>query len=140
MADGIDASPAEARYENTAALEWTVKAHEMLRRGELHARAFYSDEVLSAHVWGTCPRCGHALDVRETLAAAVITPRGSRGWWTALTGAITGQPTSRDFDLPAEIPIDVGCACEYPHAGAPDRTWGCGVSFRIQARVGSGAT
>lgn len=137
MSDGTGQSP-EERFENTASYAWTERAHEMLQRGELHAKAFATDGALSARVWGLCPRCGHGLDVREPLSAAVTTTRGNRGLWGALAGILTGKTVTGDPDLPAEIPVDVECGCGQFHPGAPGNSTGCGVSFRVLAPLRPG--
>jgi hypothetical protein len=138
MSDSAGQPPAEDMFENTAAYAWTERAHEMLQRGDLHAKAFATDGVLSAHVWGLCPRCAHELDVRETLSAAVTTTRGNRSLWGALAGALTGKTVTGDPDLPAEIPVDVECGCGHSHHGAQEKTTGCGVSFRVLAPLRPG--
>lgn len=116
-------------YENTADQVWEDHARELYQRCELQIEAFDTAGVVSAQVWGPCPRCGHDLNVQETLRLPVTSLRGRR--WDALTGrGPRGGPGIPDT-------IEVGCGCEHTHPGAPARTdgtgkvRGCGVSFRL---------
>jgi hypothetical protein len=76
-------------------------------------------------VWGTCPRCGHELNVQMTLSTPIPGSHRERGLWAALT--------RRDVPAPAGIPesVEVGCGCGHTHPGAPEPVTGCGVSFRL---------
>jgi len=115
----------EVAYENITSLEWSQRAFDLLQRGQLHVKIFNTDGVISAHVWGPCPRCGHDLDYRPTLSAIVPELGGSRGLWTALTG----RSTLKGSSVPEAV--DVGCGCGRDHPGAPKTVRGCGVSFRL---------
>jgi hypothetical protein len=123
--DTGDASAGEVAYENTANEAWARQALDLYRRGELQVEAFDTEGVVSAQVWGTCPRCGHQLDVQQTLSVPIIGSGGGRGLWQALTG--------RDVPVAKGIPdaVEVGCGCEKTHPGAPEQVTGCGVSFRL---------
>lgn len=116
---------AEVPYENTAAGDWALKAIDFLRSRQLQVQAFDTDGVVSAQVWGTCPRCSHELNVQMTLSAPVIGLRGGRELWAALT--------RRDIPASPGIPpaVEIGCGCGYTHPGAPEQVTGCGVSFRL---------
>ena len=74
---------------------------------------------------GTCPRCGHELDVQQTLSTPIIDVRRGRGLWQELTG--------REVPAAAGIPdtVEAGCGCGHAHPGAPGQVTGCGVSFRL---------
>jgi hypothetical protein len=123
--DIVGASAAEVVYENTADEAWAREALELYRRRELQVQAFDTEGVVSAQVWGTCPRCGHELDVQQTLSVPIIGSGEGRGVWQALT--------RRDVPSAAGIPdaVEVGCGCGKTHRGAPEQVTGCGVSFRL---------
>lgn len=112
--------PGEANYEESAAYRWTERAYELLVTGDLHGRAFTSDGVLSSHVWGECPRCGHPLDDRQVHTAVV----SGVGRWP---GRVTRRGTP-----PPPLDVDVACGCKHAHPLAPPDTTGCGVSFRVE--------
>ncbi|WP_326555142.1 hypothetical protein [Micromonospora sp. NBC_01813] len=113
----------QPQYAQTAAYEWTERAYRLLLGGQLQARPFDADGVLSSHVWGDCPRCGHQLDHRQVHTAVAAGPGRQ-------TGGRIIPPT-----LPT-LEIDVPCGCRHTHSGAPDGTLGCGVSFRVEIVVG----
>src|SRR5579862_8824721 len=94
---------AEVAYENTADEAWARQALDLYRRRELQVKAFNTEGVVSAQVWGTCPRCGHELDVQQTLSVPIIGSGGGRGLWSALTG--------RDVSPHASVPeaVEAGC-------------------------------
>jgi hypothetical protein len=125
MHDTGDTSAAEVAYENTAEEAWARRALDLYRRRELQVQAFDTEGVVSAQVWGTCPRCGHQLDVQQTLSVPIVGSGGERGLWSALTG--------RDVPAAAGLPeaVEVGCGCGHTHPGAPEQVTGCGVSFRL---------
>lgn len=106
-------------YENTADEELAKKALDFFQSRELQVAAFSTDGVISAQVWGTCPRCGHDLDIQLTLSAPVATSRG--GWPSIRRKDAAGVPES----------VEVGCGCGLTHAGAPEHVTGCGASFRL---------
>jgi hypothetical protein len=106
-------------YENTADEDLAKKALEFFQRRELQVAAFNTDGVISAQVWGTCPRCSHDLNIQLTLSAPVITWRG--GW----------SPVGRKDASAVPEDVEVGCGCEVAHAGAPEHVTGCGASFRL---------
>jgi hypothetical protein len=138
MTGGTGAASGEDGYDQTAALSWTQKAYQMLKSGDLHAKAFSADGVVSSHVWGACPRCGHDLDDRQTLTAAVTGL--SRGGRQALKGLLKGRARNAGRNTITEtIPVDVGCGCGRAHAGAPEAVIGCGVSFRVELTLGLGS-
>jgi hypothetical protein len=123
--DTGDTSAAELEYENTADEAWARKALDLYQRRQLQVQAFDTDGVVSAQVWGPCPRCGHELDVQQTLSTPIAGVRGGRGLWQALTG--------REVPATAGIPdtVEAGCGCRQAHPGAPGQVTGCGVSFRL---------
>ena len=125
MNDPSDASAAEVAYENTADEAWARKALDLYRRRQLQVQAFGTEGVISAQTWGTCPRCGHELNVQQTLNTPIASSRGSRGLWAVLT--------RREVPAAAGIPdaVEVGCGCGHAHPGAPKEVTGCGVSFRL---------
>lgn len=87
--------------------------------------AFDTEGVVSAQVWGTCPRDGHQLDVQQTLSVPIVGSGAGRGVWSALTRCETpATPGIPDA-------VEVGCGCGNPDPGAPEDVTGCGVSFRL---------
>lgn len=120
--DGSGASSDQVPYDNTADARWARAAMDLFRSRRLQVAPFDTAGVVSAQVWGTCPRCGHDIDVQPTLTAPV--PEG-RGLWAALIG----RTTSSRQGIPDSV--EVGCGCVRPHPGAPDKVLGCGVSFRL---------
>jgi hypothetical protein len=125
MGDTGDTAAAEVAYENTAAETWARKALDLYRCHQLQVQAFDTEGVVSTQVWGTCPRCGHELNVQQILSTPIAGLRGSRGLWSALT--------RRDVPVAVGIPdaVEVGCGCGRTHPGAPEQVTGCGVSFRL---------
>lgn len=127
MSDDSSATPPDqVPYENTADTRWAHRARELLQTHQLRVARFDDTAgVVSAHVWGTCPRCGHNINVQPTLTVPV--PE-ARGLWATLTG----QAIPSRQSIPS-IPdsVEVGCGCGYPHPGAPQSVLGCGVSFRL---------
>jgi hypothetical protein len=117
--DAAGTAGTEVDWENTADEAWAQRALDFYQRRQLQVQAFNTEGVVSAQVWGTCPRCGHDLDIQMTLSAPVITWRG--GWLSP------GQ--RKDSGVPADV--EVGCGCGFSHAGAPEHVTGCGVSFRL---------
>lgn len=107
-------------YEKTAAFVWTERAFELLEAGALQAEI--QERRLGgrwSHVWGKCPRCGHAIDDWQPLSA--------------VTGLVAGRrrdSAARDV-IDVEL-VDIGCGCGTTHPGAPAGTTGCGVSFRVE--------
>jgi hypothetical protein len=117
--DAVGSAGTAVSYENTADEAWAQRALEFFRSRQLQVEAFDTEGVVSAQVWGTCPRCGHELDVQMTLSAPVVTWRG--GWSRSGRGNAFGVPAH----------VEVGCGCGLTHAGAPEQVTGCGVSFRL---------
>ena len=71
MKNGGNTSAAEVAYENTADETWARHAFDLYQRQELRVQAFDMG-VVSAQVWGTCPRCGHDLNVQQTLSTPIV--------------------------------------------------------------------
>jgi hypothetical protein len=115
----------EVAYENTADEAWAGQAFDLYQGRQLQVQAFDTEGVVSAQVWGTCPRCGHELNIQMTLSVPIPGLRGGRGLWTVLT--------RRDTPEAPGIPeaVEVACNCGHPHPGAPEQVTGCGVSFRL---------
>jgi hypothetical protein len=116
---------AEVAYENTADEAWAQQAYDLYEHRQLQVEAFDTEGVVSAQVWGTCPRCGHELNIQMTLSTPIAGLREGRGLWAALT--------RRDVPAAPGIPdaVEVGCGCGQTHPGAPEQVTGCGVSFRL---------
>lgn len=114
----------EVHYEQTIASKWTARAYELLEDEVLHVEVHTKGGVVSARVWGICPRCGHDLDDRQVQTA--VADLMTRGGEHPPLGVIP--------------PIDITCGCGQSHIGAPERVTGCGVSFRVEVEpdVGSG--
>ena len=124
--DDTAGTPApKVAYENTADEAWARLAIDLYQRSQLQVQAFDTEGVVSAQVWGTCPRCGHELNNQMTLSTPIAGLREGRGLWAALT--------RRDAPVAPGIPdaVEVGCGCGHTHPGAPDQVTGCGVSFRL---------
>ena len=124
--DDTAGTPApEVAYENTADEAWARQAFDLYQHRELQVQPFATEGVVSAQVWGTCPRCGHELNIQLTLSIPIAGLRESRGLWAALA--------RRDVPVGPGIPdaVEVSCGCEHIHAGAPEQVSGCGVSFRL---------
>jgi hypothetical protein len=123
--DTIGTPAAEVTYENTADEEWARRALDLYQRRQLQVQAFDTEGVVSAQVWGICPRCGHELNIQMTLSTPIVGLRERRGLSATLTR----------HDVPAApgIPdaVEVGCGCGHAHPGAPRQVPGCGVSFRL---------
>jgi hypothetical protein len=119
MHDNADETNVEVGYEKVSADAWEQRAMDLYRSRQLQVAAFNTDGVVSAQVWGACPRCGHGLDIQQTLTAPVV---GWRGGWSSV-----GRRGSAG--IPFEI--DVDCGCGLTHAGAPQNVTGCGVSFSL---------
>ena len=115
----------EVAYENTAEEAWARQAFDLYQCRQLQVQAFDTEDVVSAQVWGTCPRCHHELNIQMTLNTPIAGLRGGGGLWTALT--------RRDKPPAPGIPdaVEVGCGCGHTHPGAPEQVTGCGVSFRL---------
>jgi hypothetical protein len=115
----------EVAYENIADEAWARQAFDLYRRRQLQVQAFDTEGVVSAQVWGTCPRCSHELNMQVTLSTPIAGLRQGRSLWTALT--------RRDIPTAPGIPdsVEVACGCEHAHPGAPSQITGCGVSFRL---------
>jgi hypothetical protein len=123
--DTTGAPATEAAYENTADEVWARQAFDLYQRCQLQVMAFKTEGVVSAQVWGSCPRCGHDLNVQMTLNAPIASLRAGRGLWATLT--------RQDAPDAPGIPdtVEVGCGCGHTHPGAPEQVTGCGVSFRL---------
>jgi hypothetical protein len=123
MHDPTGTSAPEAAYENTADEAWARQALDLYRRRRLQVQAFSEEGVISAQVWGSCPRCGHELNLQLILSTPIAGLREGRGVLAALTRR-DGSPGIPDA-------VDVGCGCGHAHPGAPGQVTGCGVSFRL---------
>ena len=119
MDDAAGTAGTEVDWANTADKTWAMQAIDFYQRRQLRVEAFNTEGVVSAQVWGTCPRCLHDLDIQVTLNAPVLTWRG--GWSSIGRRNASGIPDD----------VEVGCGCGFAHAGAPEQVTGCGVSFRL---------
>ncbi len=113
-----------SEYLEVADFHWSERAYELLVSGELKGRAFAQGGAVSSHVWGPCPRCGHALDERR-VHTAVITGIDRIHDPTTSPGGPSPRPSPT-------LKVDVGCGCGHTHPNAPGNTTGCGVSFRVE--------
>lgn len=123
----------DVAYENTADEVWGQQALSLHQGRQLLVETFDTAGVVSARVWGPCPRCKHELNVQMTLSVVLPDMRNGRSLWAALTG--------RDVPATPGIPetVDVGCGCERRHSSAPEHVSGCGVSFRLPTAAPSTA-
>lgn len=102
--------------------EWTDLAYEAVEDGRLSARVRVADDVATEIVEGVCPRCEDPIQV--------IRPRSA-----VSTGS--GVLADSDSRLRSEwVFVDLMCACTEEHPGRPTGREGCGIGFRIPARVG----
>jgi hypothetical protein len=115
----------EAAYENTADETWARQALDLYQSRQLQVQTFEAEGVISAQIWGFCPRCGHELNIQLILSTPIAGLREGRGLWAALA--------RRDVPAAPGIPdaVEVGCGCGHTHPGAPGQVTGCGVSFRL---------
>lgn len=108
-------------WEATSDFEWTDRAYGLLEQGLLHAEVNVVDGVLSTRVWGNCPRCEGLLNDHQV-------PTVVDGF-----GAARGHGTDVVAGAgPRVVVVDVTCGCGLAHAGVPEGTTGCGVSFRVE--------
>jgi hypothetical protein len=122
-----DLAQQSAAYQESTDFAWTKRAFDMLERGELLGEVVSARGIISSHVWGPCPRCGHGLDDRQVLTAVANLP--SEAWrYASPTGSTEGV-------LRAFREVDVSCRCDTSHPGAPEQATGCGVSFRVELPV-----
>jgi hypothetical protein len=117
--DAAGTAGTEVDYENTADEVWAQRALDSYQHRQLQVAAFDTEGVVSAQIWGTCPRCGHDLNIQMTLSAPVVTWRG--GWSSVGRRNASGIPDD----------VEVGCGCGLIHTGAPEHVTGCGVSFHL---------
>jgi hypothetical protein len=115
----------EVAYENIADEASARAAFGLYQDRQLQVQAFDTEGVVSAQVWGTCPRCGHELNTQMTISTPIVGLREGRGLWA--------EWTRRDIPTTPGIPdtVEVGCGCGRAHPGAPEQVTGCGVSFRL---------
>ena len=109
-------------YQESSDLRWTEIAVDMLTKGTLAGRFRSTRGVGSAHVWGSCPRCGDTLDVRQTLTAVLAGER---------SGALNERYHAAEMNM-IPVAVDIDCGCHVMHSGAPDGIAGCGISFRVE--------
>jgi hypothetical protein len=121
-------APPDEPYEESADYSWTEHAFEMLESDDLHGEVICREGIVRSRVWGPCPRCGHALDDRQTHTAVTSLMGSQRHDPRAADPA---QPGTADT-APAYFQVDVSCGCATIHPGAPQSQAGCGVSFRLE--------
>ena len=124
MDDTGDASAGEVAYDNTADEASARQAIDLYRRSELQVKAFNTEGVVSAQIWGTCPRCGHQLNVQQTPASPCRLARGPRP-------TVGADRAGRSRDGPVPRPWRPRRGWAHAHPGAPEQVTGCGVSFRL---------
>lgn len=110
------------KYEESSDLRWTEIAVDMITKGSIDGRFKITGGIGSAHVWGSCPRCKHRFDVRQTLTAVIPGER---------TGVINEGHQAPSAGL-YPVAVDVDCGCSVVHPGGPDGITGCGISFRVE--------
>ena len=123
-----DTTPPDDPYHESTDFAWTEKAFGMLERGELHGEVTSSRGIVRSRVWGSCPRCQHALDDQQTLTAVTNLPGGE---WRGRGVVVSDQPAGGQAG-PRYYDVDVSCGCGDSHSGAPEGKTGCGVSFRVE--------
>jgi hypothetical protein len=123
--------PLDEPYAESAASEFTDRAFESLRRGDLAGEVISSNGVVRSRVWGPCPRCEHDLDDRQTHTA--VTNVLSREWrYTPGTRGADEDDATTGLRF---YQVDVTCGCTESHSGAPPGRTGCGASFRVELEV-----
>jgi hypothetical protein len=134
IADGIaaDTRSQDEPYQESVDYVWTEKAFEMLERGDLHGEVVSRNDVVLSRVWGPCPRCGHALDDRQTHTAVT----NLMGRERRRAGGTETEPPGQAIS-PVFHRVDVSCGCGDRHSGAPAGQTGCGVSFRVEVPIQS---
>src|ERR1022692_1282967 len=75
----------EVDWENTADEAWAQRALDFYQRRQMQVQSFNTEGVVSAQVWGTCPRCGHDLDTQMTISTPIVGLREGRGLWAEWT-------------------------------------------------------
>jgi|BarGraNGADG00212_1021973.scaffolds.fasta_scaffold11490_4 hypothetical protein len=122
--------PEDEPYLRADDYQWTVKAFEMVERGDLQGEVVSHEGVVRSRVWGHCPRCGDLVDDRQTHTALTNLMGGTRGLRSPGPGEAGSGNESEWF-----FPVDISCACDHAHPGAPPDASGCGVSFRVEFAV-----
>jgi hypothetical protein len=129
-------APNELPYEQSSDFQWTEAAFLLLEAGGLTARVMTSDNVRSAVIEGTCPRCKHHITDRRSLTAITTVIGDTR---------TSGSNPAGSMADPKPLVLDVTCSCGVLHptpdgAAAPSLgAAGCGTSFRIELVAESGA-
>lgn len=127
-------------YEQTSDYRWTETAFRLLESGALTASVTASDNVSSAVIEGSCPRCVHQFTDRRPLTAVTNGLGASRAGLPGSSGTDLGDPAG----VYETVVLDVTCSCGLAHPprepGTPDAgaAGGCGVSFRIELAADHG--
>lgn len=101
--------------------EWTDLAYDAVEEGRLSARVRVADDVATEVVEGVCPRCGDPIQLNRPRSAV-----------TAGSGVLADSESSLRSEWTF---IDLRCGCTEEHPGRPIGLMGCGIGFRIPARV-----
>lgn len=107
--------------DDAVAYEWTEKAYDHILSNRLAATVSTVDGVRVGRVQGACPRCGDRLDHGQAQEAVVLSRR-----------VLSGSGTDATSEY---VYVDLWCSCEQAHPGRPADRRGCGVAFRVPAKV-----
>ena len=110
--------------------KWTDRALELLLSGDLSAQIAAVEGIRVARIDGTCPYCGDELHITEPLTAVTEGTEGVRG-----RGLADGTEFGDEANEACYEEVTATCGCDVTHSGNPNKSAGCGTSFRISIRV-----
>lgn len=116
-------------YEKAAPNDyrWTSAAYDEILSGAIAVDLVARSGVRTARVSGSCPRCGHELNVSQILEA--VTGEQSSPLRTSRNAG--ADDAEGDY-----VELVAGCRCDAPHTGRPDGTaFGCGINFLVEIAV-----
>jgi hypothetical protein len=107
------------------AMKWTDRAFDLLKNGKMSAHIVTVEGIKAARIDGSCPYCDDQIHLTEPLTAITQGSDGflGRGIASRDEAELTGSVRFQD--------VTITCGCNEPHAGDPNKSTGCGTSFRI---------